>query len=182
VEDPVTAELMRRLGHVRGAGVFTKAELLAMCRWKSPRAMPHYRRNAPATVRRIAREALATRSERRRMELLITLRGVSVPTASAILTLIDPRRYGVLDIRVWQLLFALRSVRANPAGRGLTIAHWLDYLRVLRAHARSLRATCRGVEWALFQLHRARQRGRLYDPRGAKPPSGEPTAYRRGRA
>jgi hypothetical protein len=31
-------------------------------------------------------------------------KGVSVPMASALLTLLDPKRYGVIDIRVWQLL------------------------------------------------------------------------------
>ena len=165
---------------MRGAGVFSRAEMLLMCRWKSPRATLHYRRNGAATVRRVAQAALATRSERRRMELLTTMRGVSVPTASAILTLIDPRRYGVLDIRVWQLLFALRSVRANPAGRGFTIGQWLDYLVLLRAHARALGATCRGVEWALFRLHRDRQRGRLYDPpRRSARRQGLPSSARR---
>ena len=50
------------------------------------------------------------------MELLTSLAGVSVPVASAILTLIDPRRYGVLDIRVWQLLVALGVMDGKPAG------------------------------------------------------------------
>jgi len=31
-------------------------------------------------------------------------KGVSVPMASALLTLLDPKRYGVIDIRIWQLL------------------------------------------------------------------------------
>src|SRR5438445_5143702 len=89
-----------------------------MCRWKSPRALRRYAANPAATVRRVSRAVLAARSERSRLELLTRLRGVSVPTASAILTLIDPRRYGVLDVRAWQLLFGLGSVGRKPAGRG----------------------------------------------------------------
>jgi hypothetical protein len=153
--------------------VFTRGELIAMCRWKSPRAIAQYRRNRSATVDRVSRAVLATRNERRRMELLTSLRGVSVPTASAILTLIDPRRYGVLDIRVWRLLFALRSVRANPAGQGFTIAQWLIFLDLLRTHARALGATCRAVEWALFRAHRARSKGPLY----AKPIRGSSNSH-----
>ncbi|MBI2525063.1 MAG: hypothetical protein HYV93_03685 [Candidatus Rokubacteria bacterium] len=161
-EDPDTAALIRRLRHVRSASGFSRAEFLAMCRWKSPRALPQCRRNRAATIRAVSRDVLATRSERRRMQLLVGLRGVSVAMASAILTLLDPIRYGVLDIRVWQLLFALRSVGVNPRGRGFTVEQWLLYLRELRRHARERRVTPRALEWTLFHHHRAIQTGRLY--------------------
>jgi hypothetical protein len=115
-------------------------------------------------VRTVSRAALAARSERARMEELTRLAGVSIPVASAILTLIDPRRYGVLDIRVWQLLVALGVMDRKPAGRGFTVVDWLAYLDVLRHHARALRASPRRVELTLFEHHRRVQRGRLYDP------------------
>ncbi|MGH7402315.1 MAG: hypothetical protein ACREKQ_07820, partial [Candidatus Rokuibacteriota bacterium] len=35
-EDEATAALIERLAHVKAAGRFTRAEFLAMCRWKSP--------------------------------------------------------------------------------------------------------------------------------------------------
>lgn len=162
-EDPATADLIRRLRRVRRDGEFSRAEFLEMCRWKSPRAIRHYKRNSPATIHRVSRAVLATRSERKRMELLTSLKGVSIPTASAILTLIDPERYGVLDIRVWQLLFAIDSVRRNPRGRGFTFAQWHQYLRELRHYAREFRVSARAVELTLFRYHRKIQKGRLYD-------------------
>ena len=102
------------------------------------------------------------------MELLTGLKGVGVPMGSAILTLLDPRRYGVLDIRAWQLLFAIRSVRANRRGQGFTIAQWEEYLAALRQHARRLRTTARAIEYTLFLVHRKFQSGLLY-PASAKP-------------
>ena len=39
-------------------------------------------------------------SERKRFEALLDLRGVSVSMASALLVLLNPKRYGVIDIRV----------------------------------------------------------------------------------
>jgi len=161
-EDPATAALMGELAEVRRRGWFTRGELLRMCRWKSPRALRHYAANRAAAVRRISRAVLTARSEERRLELLTRLRGVSVPTASAVLTLIDPRRYGVLDIRAWQLLFGLGSVDRKPAGRGFTLRDWLEYLGELRRHARRLGVTARAVEYTLFQCHRKFQKGRLY--------------------
>ena len=168
-EDAGTAALVRALAPVRRRGAFTRAEFRRMCRWKSPRARLLWEQNSAARVRAVSRAVLATRDERRRMELLTGLRGVGVPMGSAILTLIDPKRYGVLDIRAWQLLFAIRSVDANRRGQGFTIAQWLDFLAALRAHARRLRVSARTVEYTLFHCHRKFQRGTLYvSPAGAR--------------
>ena len=162
-EDPPTAALIARLGAARRRRRFTRGEFLAACRWKSPRAARRYASNSPGRIARVSRAALATRSERRRLALLTGLEGVSVPTASALLTLTDPRRYGVLDIRAWQMLFRMGEVTANRRGRGFTPAQWLEYLARLRRLARRLGLTARAVELALFRAHRRVQRGRLYD-------------------
>jgi hypothetical protein len=180
-EHPGTATLIRELAGVRARGAFTRGEFMAMCRWKSPRAQRLWASNPAGRVRAVARAVLATRSERRRMELLTSLRGVGVPIASAILTLIDPRRYGVLDIRAWQLLFALRSVTANRRGQGFTIAQWEQYLAALRHHARRLDVSARTVEYTLFVCHRRLQRGLLYGRSEAKRER-NPRAGGRGRA
>ncbi|MBI3031275.1 MAG: hypothetical protein HYY64_17375 [Candidatus Rokubacteria bacterium] len=162
-EDAGTQALIRRLRHVKRAREFSRHEFLAMCRWKSPRAMGKCRGNSAATIRRVSRAALAARSERTRMSLLTSLHGVGLPMASAILTLIDPRRYGVLDIRVWQLLFAMDSVRTNPRGVGFDLGNWYQYLRRLRDHARAMGVSARTVERTLFEYHRKVQQGRLYE-------------------
>ena len=162
-EHPATAALIRRLAHVKAAGRFTRAEFLAMCRWKSPRSRRHCERSSAAVIRRVSAAVLATRVERERMEQLVALPGVSVATASAILTLIDPDRYGVLDIRCWQLLFRIRAVAGNARGRAFTVAQWERYLERLRGHARALGVSVRTVEHTLFHCHRKLQRGRLYD-------------------
>ncbi|HKW90581.1 MAG TPA: hypothetical protein VJX92_01705 [Methylomirabilota bacterium] len=168
-EHPPTAALIRRLAHVKRAGRFTRGEFLAMCRWKSPRARLHYERNSAATIRRASAAALGAQSERERIAVLTALPGVSVATASAILTLIDPLHYGVLDIRCWQLLFHIRSVEGNASGRGFTIPQWEQYLTRLRGHARALDVSARMIEYTLFHCHRKLQRGRLYDRAGARP-------------
>jgi hypothetical protein len=188
-EDPGTAALIRRLRPVRTRGYLTRGEFVQACRWKSPRARRLWEANSAARVRAVSAAVLATRDERRRMELLTSLRGVGVPMASAILTLIDPRRYGVLDIRAWQLLFTIHAVSANHRGQGFTIGQWEDYLAALRHHARRLRVSARIVEYTLFHSHRTRQRGTLYRasirtariPRGAGPARGLPSGTARAR-
>lgn len=161
-EEPVTADLIKSLRHVKRDKVLTKSELVSVCRWKSPRAIRHIEANHGRTVRRLTCKALSTRSEQKRLEYLMALRGVSVPMASAILTLIDPQRYGVIDIRVWQALFAINSVRKNPKGVNFTFKQWYHYLCKLRYHAKEIGVSVRTVERTLFYYHRKIQEGILY--------------------
>ncbi|HET7876430.1 MAG TPA: hypothetical protein VFN71_13000 [Methylomirabilota bacterium] len=171
---------MERLRPSRRRGWLTRPEFIEMCRWKSPRALPRYRLNPAAAVRRVTRAVLASRSERRRLALLTALSGVNVPVASAILTLLEPRRYGVLDIRAWQLLHAFGVVASRPDGRGFTFVHWRQYLDVLRAEARALGISTRAVEFTLFCAHQKFQSGRLYDFRAETGPTSRRRGARRG--
>jgi hypothetical protein len=161
-EDPKTAQLIQDLRIVRKRGYLEKDELLLICKWKSARALPGIRKNSADEIRRISAAAFATRSERRRLELLDSLHGVGIPMASAILTLTDPRRYGVIDIRVWQLLFDLKSVHTKAKGVNFTFKNWYHYLMKLRYHAKMIGVSSRTVEWTLFRYHQKIQRGRLY--------------------
>ena len=79
------------------------------------------------------------------------------PVASAIPALTNPARYGVIDIRVWQLSYAMKSVRKNSRGQGFRFEHWYHYLKILRYHAKRLRVQVRLVELALFKYHKDHQ-------------------------
>jgi len=100
------------------------------------------------------------------MRALLVLQGVSVPTASAILTMLDPERYGVIDIRVWQLLHRLGVVDGNPGGTNLTVAHWERFLILIRTLAAAFEVSARSIERTLFLVHRQHQEGRLYQSAG----------------
>jgi len=161
-EDQKTTNLFKLLGHVKHEKVLTKAYLLAICRWKSPRSIHLIESNHPVTIKSLTKKALTTRSEQQKIEYLTQLKGVNIPMASAILTLINPKRYGVIDIRVWQLLFALNSVRTKPKGIGFTFKNWYHYLKILRYHAKELGVSVRSVERTLFLNHQKLQKGILY--------------------
>ena len=161
-EDTKTATLIRELRQARARGYLTREELEKVCRWKSARAIRLIRRNSVARVRAATRQALETRSERRRLEALRTLDGVSIPMASAILTLLNPQRYGVIDIRVWQLLYALEEVTKKSGGVGFNFNNWYQFLMKLRYFAKKLRVRARDIERSLFFIHQANQKGTLY--------------------
>lgn len=161
-EDQRVASLSRRLRVARRRGYLTKTELEEICLWKSARAIGHIRGNNHHLVRAATCAALATRSEEGRLEALLRLKGVSVPMASAVLTLLDPKRYGVIDIRVWRLLHAVGAVTGNSRGVNLSANNWLEFLALLRHLSKRFRVTARDIERTLFKLHKANQKGRLY--------------------
>jgi hypothetical protein len=156
------AALIKSLEHIRKTRKITRSEFLAICRWKSPRAVKYYSQNHESTIQAACYAALSTRSEQKRLDCLTKLKGVNVPMASAILTLTNPQRYGVIDIRVWQLLYAMRSVYAKPSGTNFTFKNWYHYLSKLRYFAKQFDVPVRTVERTLFRYHKKVQVGTLY--------------------
>ncbi len=158
-----TFTLVRELRSVRQRKCLTKNELIKICKWKSARAIWHIRKNTPAEIRKITGDALATQSEKKRIELLTMLRGVSIPMASAILMLTNPKRYGVIDIRVWQLLYEMKAVDTNPGGKSFSSDQWCEFLAILRQYAKKHNVTARVIERTLFAVHLKYQKGNLYE-------------------
>ena len=161
-EDPQTSKIIKRLEHVKSDRELSRGEFLDICYWKSPRSIRQCERNSAKAIEKTSQEVFRTRSEKQRLVLLTGLHGVSVPTASAILTLTNPKRYGVIDIRVWQLLYALRSVKRNPRGQGFRFNHWFHYLQILRHYSKKLTVPVRLIELTLFKFHQNHQEGTLY--------------------
>jgi hypothetical protein len=103
-EYPRTRKLIKKLSIVKKRGYLKKSELIETCKWKSHRVIHLIKSNHKDRIKNITREVFGTKSERKKLALLTSLSGVSVPMASSILMLTDPKRYGVIDIRAWQLL------------------------------------------------------------------------------
>jgi hypothetical protein len=163
-EYPDTAPLIASLSHVRERGYFTRSEFLSMCKWKEPRERRRqdWAANTEDEVRMLSARAFGASDEARRILHLCRLRGVGIPVASAFLTLVDPERYGVIDIRVWQFLAFYQEVDYDPDGSALQVLHWLDYLDKIRLSADELKVSVRTIERTLFQHHRDIQTERLY--------------------
>jgi hypothetical protein len=161
-EHASTAILIKELSAARKRGYLTKPELIKVCKWKSARAINHIRRNRPDTIRKVTKAAFNTRSEQKKLSYLTSLYGVSIPMASAILMLTNPSRYGVIDIRVWQLLFEMGTVTTNADGLGFGFKEWYRFLMIIRYFARKYKVNARDIERTLFHVHSRYQRGLLY--------------------
>jgi len=158
-----TAQLIRELKTAKRRKYLLKSELEMICKWKSPRAIRLIKSNSEKKLTKLTKEAFATRSEKRKMELLTQLSGVSVPMASSILMLLDTKRYGVIDIRVWELLYKIGTMKSNPKGTNFKFNEWYRYLVIIRYFAKKFNVTARDIERTLFYVHQEYQKGKLYE-------------------
>ena len=154
-------------------GFLTPEELLDICRWKSPRTINKIETDKDK-IKILTSKAFSIKCEDvisirfekvegEKIDILDNIKGVGVPMASAILTLTDPENYGVIDIRVWQVLFRLKKVDYDPEGQNFTKKHWTDFLKVIRNLSKEYKTRARDVERVLFYSHYLLQVGNLYE-------------------
>jgi hypothetical protein len=161
-DDSRTLDLIQRLRPASKRKYLTKSELEAVCRWKSARAIRLVQSNTHHRIRAATSAAFAARNESSRVEALLSLRGVSIPMASAVLMLTSPQRYGVIDIRVWKLLHEEKVVSDNPRGNKFTSLQWCTFLGHIRTLAVEFGVSVRAIERTLFEVDQARREGQLY--------------------
>lgn len=130
-------------------GSYDRAEFLVVCEWKTTRSAPKVALNASDTVRERTRAAFSSPNERTRMEALLGLSGVGVPTASALLYFAYPDDYPILDVR------ALESLDVDGRTQ-YPVSFWLEYLDACRRLARQNRVPLRTLDKALWQFSKER--------------------------
>jgi hypothetical protein len=135
-----------RLGAAaRARGHYTRSEFLVVCAWKTPRSRPKVQANNARAVRAATSVALSpASSEQTRMEALLALQGVGVPTASTLLYIAFPAEYPILDVR------ALHALGQKPRS-GYPTSYWLSYLDACRGLAAEHGVSLRTLDKALWQ-------------------------------
>lgn len=156
-----TAITIKELTHTKSNGYLSKDDLFKIARWKAPRSAWRVNENTSAQIKKLTTRAFAEKDEANKMKLLLELKGIGIPMASAILMLTNPKKYGVIDIRVWQLLHHTGAVNQNKAGINFTVQQWLAYLDFIRMQAKKLNVKARDIDRTLFLLHKDYQQGTL---------------------
>jgi thermostable 8-oxoguanine DNA glycosylase len=161
-EEPESLDLIKKMSGVKERGYCTKDEFLEICMWKSARPKRHYLKNEEEKIIETTKKVFSTKLEKRKIELLTKLNGILIPTASAILAVTDPKNYGIIDIRVWQILYLYGLVKDNPQGKSFDFDNWYAYLMRLRYFAKKFNVNARDIERTIFYHHRKIQEGKLY--------------------
>lgn len=148
--DPSATPLAGLRSRVLARGHLARADFLALCAWKSPRAKPRCRENSEHEIRTLTHAALTADDDSLKMDLLRLLRGVSWPTASVILHFCDRRPYPILDVR------ALWSLGYDKPPR-YTTEFWLAYVAYTRTLVARLGVDMRTLDRALWQYSKESQ-------------------------
>jgi hypothetical protein len=82
-----------------------------------------------------------------RVGILSALPGVGVPVASAILTLVQPEEYGVIDFRAWRQIFPGQKLDDSVSGYG-------RYMREIWRLADELGWSAQEVDQAIWEYDR----------------------------
>lgn len=122
---------------------YSLENLLHIVRWKAERSKGRVASNLKQEVEEALRVVALSKSDRVRSAVLVGLRGVQVPMASAILTAFDPKRFTVIDFRA---LESLGTKQPSP-----TIEYYLRYLDFCRAKANEIGVSLRDFDQALWQ-------------------------------
>ena len=82
-----------------------------------------------------------------RIGILCALRGVGIPVASAVLALVFPESYAVIDFRVWRQLF-------GDSERGFSVSDYKRYLKALDDLANQLTWPIQEIDHAIWEYDR----------------------------
>ena len=131
--------------HGRGAdfrkqGYLTLQQASELVKWKTARQWTNFRkRNQSEDVKRLTATAARCADERpespeEAARILNELNAVSYPTASAFLTALNPKRFGILDVRTWRALHRLTGRSTFNRGRRTLFKpeEFRHYTRLLR--------------------------------------------------
>ena len=143
-------ERVRAAGEAaRRRGYYMRHEFLRICAWKTGRSKSKVASNGEQEVERATRAAFEAPDEAERIEALLELKGVGVPTAVGTASLRLPGEYPILDVR------ALESL--GQRGRTTySVSYWLKYLDACRRLAEEHGVSLRVLDKALWQYSKER--------------------------
>lgn len=134
---------------IRKRGFIEFDDFYQICMWKSARQKQNYLKNKNI-VKDISRNAFNEKDESLKIKHLLKLKGVGIPTASAILTICFPDKYAVIDVRCIQMLNKI-GIKIR---KSITINRWFEYLKIIRELAHENNLTPRQIDQILFSMHR----------------------------
>jgi hypothetical protein len=158
----------RQLRGQRNPFYLSREELDPVLHWKLGSQYGRVRRwleqNSDERYRTVTHLAFSVTLDDKALELelrtnvLTTLDGVGVPVASAILALVDPENYCVVDFRGWRAVF-------GKDRRAFDVGHYKKYLDEVRELAAELSWTPQETDLAIW----------VYDYRAIRKPKAETT-------
>jgi thermostable 8-oxoguanine DNA glycosylase len=145
----VLPERLEEFGSLyREQGHLTREQLYEIAYESSTRSAYHVRNNPEARCRAVTRDVRRVEADFSKVQLLSGLSGFRAPTASCVLTAVDPERHAVVDTRVWASLERLDRLEGRK--ESFDAADYVAMVDPIRDIAAETGHTAAEVGYALF--------------------------------
>ena len=143
-------QIFRMGKEIKKRGWLEKPEFLTICLWKSRRPKRLYDLNSDKEIISKSKLSFAEKDELKKIKILTELKGVQIATASAILSVVNPDIYPIIDERCIQSLTDLGIIKWKT----ITENSWIEYLNIIRKLSKEKNKTAREIEKGLFAYNR----------------------------
>lgn len=144
----------------REQGYLTREQLYEIAYESSTRSAYHVERNPPERCREVTANVRRVDGDFSKIHLITGLSGFKAPTASCVLTALDPDRHAVVDTRVWAALDRLGSLDGRK--ESFDSADYVAMMEPIREIAADTGYTPAAVGYALFAYDVEHRDGTLH--------------------
>jgi len=138
----------------------TKDELYKLAHLNSTRSSYHVKKNPADRVEKVTKIAYEIEHEFSKLFLYTSLKGIGVPTASAILTSLNENKHCVIDTRVWATLYRLDYFEKEK--ESFKVDDYLKIIRIVRKMAEKTNYNTAEIGYALFAYDVVHREGNLH--------------------
>lgn len=136
---------------------WTNTDIEWIIEWKSHQFaktnIQSFRENLKHDVRKVISETITTENPTEKVQILTGLKGVRVPTASAILLFMSPYRFTVVDKNAWGTLYK-HEYLSTAMPRKILPNQYFNYLTTCQKVASEFRISLRELDRALWVMGR----------------------------
>lgn len=126
----------------------TQDQLYEIAYESSTRSAYHVRKNPEERCRKITENVLKLDDDFSRIALISSLKGFKAPTASCLLTALDPEKHAVVDTRVWASLERLDYLQKRK--ESFDADDYVSMMKYIRKIAEEENCSAAEVGYALF--------------------------------
>ena len=131
-----------------------------MAHLNSTRSSYHVKKNPDKRVEKVTELAYKTDYEFAKLALYTSLKGIGIPTASAILTSLYEIKHCVIDTRVWATLYHLDYF--DQEKESFTADDYLKIIKIVREMSKGTQYTAAEIGYALFAYDVVHREGNLH--------------------
>ena len=144
----------------RSQGYLTRTQLYEIAYESSPRSAYHVKKNSKRVCREVTSNLIKVEGDFSQIALLTALKGFKAPTASCVVTALNPEEHAVVDTRVWASLERLDYL--DERKESFNAEDYVEMIKPIREIADKTGYTAAKIGYALFAFDDKVREGNLH--------------------